>query len=130
LKTDAGGLVELPTHWGIDDWPPYVHSLELDYVMQVMSPTRAMEGFREEFEAAYEAGGLWIGVWHPFVSGRLSRWRQVDKLIEDMVGRGDVWLAPLEDIARHVIATRDSGSYQPRVDRLPYYDKPVMPIKR
>jgi peptidoglycan/xylan/chitin deacetylase (PgdA/CDA1 family) len=129
LKTDAGELVELPTHWGVDDWPPYVHSLELDYVMQVMSPARAMEGFREEFEAAYEAGGLWIGVWHPFVSGRLSRWRQVEKLIEDMVGRGDVWLAPLEDIARHVLICRDSG-YQPRVDELPYYDEPVMPIKR
>ncbi len=128
LKTDAGELVELPTHWGVDDWPPYVHSLELDYVMQVMSPTRAMEGFREEFEAAYEAGGLWIGVWHPFVSGRLARWRQVDKLIEDMVTRGDVWLAPLEDIARHVIACRDS--FQLRADELPYYDKPVMPIER
>lgn len=126
LKTEAGELVELPTHWGVDDWPPYVHSLELDYVMQVMSPTRAMEGFREEFEAAYEAGGLWIGVWHPFVSGRLARWRQVDKLIEDIVGRGDVWLAPLEDIARHVLIC----GCQPRVDRLPYYDKPVMPIKR
>ncbi|MGI9501337.1 MAG: polysaccharide deacetylase family protein, partial [Geminicoccaceae bacterium] len=114
------------THWGVDDWPPYVHSLELDYVMQVMSPTRAMEGFREEFEAAYEAGGLWIGVWHPFVSGRLARWRQVEELIEDMTSRGDVWLAPLEDIARHVLAC----GYQPRVDRLPYYDEPVMPIKR
>ncbi len=130
LKTKAGELVELPTHWGVDDWPPYVHSLELDYVMQVMSPTRAMEGFREEFEAAYESGGLWIGVWHPFVSGRLARWRQVEKLIEDMVGRGDVWLAPLEDIARHVLASRENGNYRPRVDDLPYYDKPVMPIKR
>jgi peptidoglycan/xylan/chitin deacetylase (PgdA/CDA1 family) len=130
LKTDAGELVELPTHWGVDDWPPYVHSLELDYVMQVMSPTRAMEGFREEFEAAYEAGGLWIGVWHPFVSGRLARWRQVEKLIEDMVGRGDVWFAPLEDIARHVIGCRNDGGYQPRVDELPYYASPVMPIKR
>ncbi|MEL6964473.1 MAG: polysaccharide deacetylase [Pseudomonadota bacterium] len=130
LRTDAAELVELPTHWGVDDWPPYVHSLELDYVMQVMSPARAMEGFREEFEAAYELGGLWIGVWHPFVSGRLARWRQVERLIEDMVGRGDVWLARLEDIARHVLDCRNDGSYQPRVDDLPYYDKPVMPIKR
>lgn len=130
LKTANGELVELPTHWGVDDWPPYVHSLELDYVMQVMSPARAMEGFREEFEAAYEAGGLWIGVWHPFVSGRLARWRQVEKLIEDMVGRGDVWLAPLEEIARHVLACRNDGSYRPRVDELPYYDAPIMPIKR
>lgn len=130
LKTGAGELVELPTHWGVDDWPPYVHSLELDYVMQVMSPARAMEGFREEFEAAYEAGGLWIGVWHPFVSGRLARWRQVEKLIEEMLAKGDVWLAPLEDIAHHVLTSRDNGGYQPRVDHLPYYEKPVMPIAR
>ena len=130
LKTDAGELVELPTHWGVDDWPPYVHSLELDYVMQVMSPSRAMEGFREEFEAAYEAGGLWIGVWHPFVSGRLARWRQAEKLIEEMLAKGDVWLAPLEDIARHVLACRDSSGCRLRVDRLPYYTKPVMPISR
>jgi peptidoglycan/xylan/chitin deacetylase (PgdA/CDA1 family) len=130
LKTENGELVELPTHWGVDDWPPYVHSLELDYVMPVMAPARAMEGFREEFEAAYEAGGLWIGVWHPFVSGRLARWRQVEKLILDMQSRGDVWLAPLEDIARHLLAIRDDGSYQPRIDQLPYYAKPVMPIPR
>lgn len=98
--------------------------------MQVMSPTRAMEGFHEEFEAAYEARALWIGVWHPFVGGRLARWRQADKLIEEMAARGDVWLAPLDDIASHILATRDGGGYQPRVDELPYYEKPVMPIKR
>ncbi len=130
LKTGNGELVELPTHWGIDDWPPYVHSLELDYVMPVMAPSRAMQGFREEFEAAYDAGALWIAVWHPFVSGRLARWREVEKLIDDMVSRGDVWLAPLEEIARHVIQCRDQNTCQPRVDELPYYSEPVMPIKR
>lgn len=130
LQTDRGELVEIPTHWGIDDWPPYVHSLELDYVMQVMAPARAMEGFREEFEAAYEARGFWMGVWHPFASGRLSRWRQIERFIEDMLARGDVWLAPMEEIARHVLTCRDNGTYTPRIDKLPYYAKPVMPIAR
>jgi hypothetical protein len=38
---------------------------------------------------------------------------------------GEVWFAPLEEIARHVNACRKKGSYKPRVDKLPYYDKPV-----
>jgi hypothetical protein len=73
-------------------------------------------------------GGLWIGVWHPFVSGRLSRWLRVEKMIEYMLGTGDVWFAQLEEIARHIKTCRDNGSYQPRVDTLPYYDRRVSPV--
>jgi hypothetical protein len=57
-------------------------------------------------------GGLWIGVWHPFVSGRLSRWLRVEKMIEYMLNTGDVWFARLEDIAAHVQKLRKEGSYQ------------------
>jgi len=126
LATKKGSLVELPSHWALDDWPPYVHSLDLNYVMQIMSPDRAMEIFMSEFEAMRECGGgLWIGVWHPFVSGRLARWLRVERMIEQMMKTGEVWFAPLEEIARHVNACRKKGSYKPRVDKLPYYDKPV-----
>jgi peptidoglycan/xylan/chitin deacetylase (PgdA/CDA1 family) len=130
LKPTKGELVELPANWATDDWPPYVHAIDLNYVMQIMAPDRAMETFLAEFEAMRSAGGgLWIGIWHPFVSGRLSRWLRVEKMIEHMLGTGDVWFAPLEDIARHVLACRDNGSYQPRVDTLPYYDRPVRPTR-
>jgi peptidoglycan/xylan/chitin deacetylase (PgdA/CDA1 family) len=126
LKTKRGELVELPSHWALDDWPPYVHSLDLNYVMQIMAPERAMEIFMSEFEAMRQCGGgLWIGVWHPFVSGRLARWLSVERMIERMMKTGEVWFAPLEEIARHVQACRKKGSYKPRIDRLPYYDKPV-----
>ena len=125
LRTERGELIELPSHWGLDDWPPYVHSLDLDYVMQVMAPARAIEGFKAEFEAMWEHGGLWIAVWHPFVSGRLARWKAVEQLIEHMLGRGGVWFAPLEEIAAHVRRCIEDGTYTPRVDHLPYYREPV-----
>ncbi len=81
--------MELPANWATDDWPPYVHSIDLNYVMQIVSPERAMEGFMAEFEAMRQAGGgLWIGIWHPFVSGRLSRWLRVEKMIDYMLGTG------------------------------------------
>ncbi len=69
----------------------------------------------------WEYGGLWIGVWHPLATGRLARWRQVEKMIEHMLGKGGVWFARMEDIAAYVQACIDDGSYTPRVDNLPYF---------
>jgi len=121
LKTDNGELIELPAHWGVDDWPQFVQSMDLDYMMPIKAASRGIEVFREEFDAMHEYGGLWIGVWHPFATGRLVRWRKVVDLIEYMQGKGDVWFARMEDIARHVRQCIDDGTYRPRVDQLPYY---------
>jgi len=128
LDTGKGEIVELPTSWALDDWPPYVHSIDLNYMFQIMSPDRAMETFMAEFEAMrVSGGGLWIGVWHPFVSGRLSRWLRIEKMVEYMLGTGEVWFAKLEDIAAHIQTLRSNGTYEARVDRLPYYDKSPVP---
>ena len=51
LKTEKGEIVELPSSWALDDWPPYVHPMDLDYMFQIVSPDRAMETFMAEFEA-------------------------------------------------------------------------------
>jgi peptidoglycan/xylan/chitin deacetylase (PgdA/CDA1 family) len=128
LRTETGEIIELPSHWGMDDWPPFVHSMDLDYEMQIRSPSQGLEAFREEFDAMWAYGGMWVGVWHPFATGRLARWRQVETMIEYMMGKGGVWFAPLEDIAAHVRSCIDDGSYTPRIDTLPYYTKPVYPI--
>lgn len=125
LRTDTGELVELPSHWGMDDWPPYVHSMDLDYTMPLRAPSQAIAAFRDEFDAAWEHGGLWVTVWHPFASGRLARWREVEALIDYMLAKGGVWFATMEQIAAHVRRCVDDGSYVPRVDRLPYHTGPL-----
>ena len=125
LRADTGELVELPSHWGMDDWPPYVHSIDLDYTMPLRAPSQAIAAFRDEFDAAWEHGGLWVTVWHPFASGRLARWREVEALIDYMLAKGGVWFATMEQIAAHVRRCVDDGSYVPRVDRLPYHTGPL-----
>ena len=30
IDTPRGALLELPSHWGMDDWPPFMHSSELE----------------------------------------------------------------------------------------------------
>lgn len=106
VTTKAGSIIEMPPHWGTDDWPPFAHFAEIDYLMPVRGPREGIAPFFEEFEAMYEAGGFWMPVLHPFLTGRLARWREMEKRIEAILERGDVWFAPLEQIARHA---RDQG---------------------
>ena len=122
LRAPSGDLIELPSEWANDDWTQYAHSPDLDYLMQVRAPERAAEVYRAELDAAHRHGGLWVSVWHPNVSGRLARIEQVVALLDDVLARGDVWLAPLREIAAHTRRCVDEQSYEPRVvevERMP-----------
>ena len=125
LKSAIGQVIELPSHWGMDDWPQYVHEPNFDYMVPIRAPDEAMKVYMSEFDAMYEYGGLWIAVWHPFVSARLARCHRISKMIEEMQERGGVWFATMEEIAAHVQKCMDDGSWVPRIDRLPYYSETV-----
>ncbi|RFU66621.1 polysaccharide deacetylase family protein [Peribacillus glennii] len=129
LKGKSGEIVELPTHWAMDDWPQYTHNAELGYVMPINSPQRAMEVYMSEFEAAWKHGGMWVSVWHPFVSGRLARCESIDNMIQYMQEKGGVWFATLEEIALHVRKCIEDGTYKPRTVELPYYDGRIPELK-
>jgi len=125
MKAKRGELWEAPTHWGTDDWPPFAHYAEIDYMMPVKAPSDGLKAFWEEFDAQYEAGGFWMGIWHPFITGRLARWRLVEQWLDHTLKTKKVWFAPLEDIIAHVKKVSASGQYKPRVEQLPYFKGPV-----
>ena len=125
LRMAKGELIEIPAHWGVDDWPQYVQTFDLDYMMPIKAASLGMDVFREEFEAAYKYGGMWLGVWHPFATGRLARWDKAAEMLAYMKGKGDVWFATMEEIAAHVRKVIDNGTYKPRIDDLPYYTGPI-----
>ena len=116
IETPRGKLLELPSHWGMDDWPPFLHSNELGLEMPIQSAARAWENWWEEFEAMWEYGGLWVPVWHPFLSGRLARWSHTHRMIDKMLHKGGVWFAPMRDIAAHVQHCILQGTWTPRTE--------------
>ncbi len=122
METDAGELYEMPVHWGTDDWPPFAHYDEIGYMMPVRSPSAGLAGFWEEFEAQYEVGGFFMLILHPFLTGRLARWRQVEQWLENVLDNHDVWFAPLEEICAHVKSVEKAGDVKIRTEQLPYYD--------
>lgn len=126
IDAAGGSLVEIPSHWGLDDWPQYVQSMDLDYMMPIRAPEAGWTPFAQEFEAAYRHGGLWVPVVHPFATGRLARWEVVTRFLEQVLARGDVWFAPMEEIAAHVLSVTQGGAYVPRRVTMPQYSAPVV----
>ena len=128
LKGAKGSLLELPSDHPLDDWPQYVNLKEFNMGMTIQSPQRAMDVFRAEFDAAWEHGGLWSSIWHPFVSGRLARAHAMVELIEYMIAKGQVWFAPMEDIAAHINGLIARGEWTPPEEHLPFWTEPVPQI--
>ncbi len=126
IDNGKGTIVELPIPASVDDYNQYVSSRAFDYLMKVSSPQSALEVFTAEFDAMWEFGGLWVGVWHPAVSGRPSQALAIIKLIEHMQEKGKVWFATHSEIANHVRSLIRTNQWQPRVETIPFYERPVL----
>lgn len=120
LTTRSGSVVELPSHWALDDWPQFAHNIELDYMMPIRSPDEAFCVYQAEFESAYRQGGFFVGVWHPWLTGRLARAERLADFIADIMARPGVWIAPMEEIAKHVMRQHREDTPIREV-AMPYY---------
>jgi peptidoglycan/xylan/chitin deacetylase (PgdA/CDA1 family) len=124
-RRNGQSLVELPSHWGLDDWPQYVQSFDLNYMMPVRSAKNGFDLYLREFEAAYAYGAVWIPVLHPFVTGRLARWHIFADFLRGVVSQGDVWFAPMEEIAAHTRSEIAAGRFIPKTELIPQFENPV-----
>lgn len=118
-------LWELPTDIALDDWTQFGCLPDFGYMMQIASPRAAVEVVKAEFDAAWRHGGMVVTVWHPFLSGRLARAEAIDGLLNYMMEKGEVWFAPMSEIARHCRNLVESGLWNPRDDTLPFCTDPL-----
>ncbi|MGP4022024.1 polysaccharide deacetylase family protein [Actinomadura sp. 3N407] len=103
LGTGTGtSIVEIPVHWGLDDWEQYCYLPDISGTGLIENPFKAVEMWRAEFEALRRERGCFVLTAHPFLSGRPGRAVALEGLIEHVASCPDVWLAPLGEIARHV----------------------------
>ena len=85
------GLVELPVEWMLDDWP--------QFELERRAPDEVYRLWKPEFEGIYELGRYFCLTFHPQAIGRISRLKMLEKLIEEMKAKGDVWFATGREIA-------------------------------
>ena len=101
-EPNAPSIVELPAHWGLDDWEPYNYLPGITGSGVIASPADVIARWTLELEALVEEGGLFMLTNHPFVSGRASRAAGLGRLIERCLEIDGVWVATAAQIAAHV----------------------------
>jgi peptidoglycan-N-acetylglucosamine deacetylase len=98
----AGSLVEVPIHWALDDWEQYCFIPGVSGDGYIAAPTKVEQMWTLELDAMRQVGGCFTLTNHPFLTGRPSRALVLDRMIARALDHGDVWVASLEEIARHV----------------------------
>lgn len=98
IPYSIGGIIEVPVSWSREDtsrfkmtgladrWPPF-------------SPVQVLEEWIFDYEATYERGGLFLLTIHDWISGRPAQLRLLEKLIQRVMKKDDVWFATCEEIA-------------------------------
>ncbi len=95
------GVVEIPVEWSRDDAVYFLFNRE-PATRPWMDPNAVFDIFRRELDAAFDEGGLFQCVFHPFVIGYRSRIWILDQLIAHARSRGPVWFATHRDVAHWV----------------------------
>jgi len=113
LRTGRGTLAELPVHWMLDDWEQYAFLPEPDIGAVIESPAKVLDLWTSELDALRADGGLFVLTSHPFLSGRASRVVTLERLLEHARSHGDLWLAPLGEIAGRAHAELPTASARP-----------------
>ncbi|TAL10098.1 MAG: polysaccharide deacetylase [Chloroflexota bacterium] len=100
-EPDAATIVELPAHWGLDDWEPYNYLPGITGSGVIASPDDVIARWTLELEALVDEGGLFMLTNHPFISGRASRAVALERLIARAREIDGLWIATAGEIAEH-----------------------------
>ena len=91
------GIVELPVEWILDD-APLLNPLGNRY----SSPDEVLQVYIDEFDRAYDEGTMFLLTMHPHYIGHRSRIVILERLIEHIRAKGDVWFATHLEAAEYV----------------------------
>lgn len=98
----VASIVEIPIHWALDDWEQYCFVPGVSGEGLIESPAKVEEMWSLELDAMRDVGGCFTLTNHPFLTGRPSRARALERVVEQAVGYGDVWVTSLAQIAEYV----------------------------
>jgi peptidoglycan/xylan/chitin deacetylase (PgdA/CDA1 family) len=98
--TPHGPVVEFPTAWCNNDAPFFLWSAVPPVGNGIWSQEDVWEIWSEEFEGLYGEGSFFNWLGHPQIIGRPSRMRMVERLIQRILGKKQVWWPKPIELAR------------------------------
>jgi len=97
------GLVEIPGQWMLEDWEQFAFNPEPAWGFIPENCEKVFDLWWQEFEAMHAYGCCFVLTLHPWLSGRPSRVRLLERLLLAAREKGDVWFAQGHEIASYVL---------------------------
>jgi peptidoglycan/xylan/chitin deacetylase (PgdA/CDA1 family) len=99
IMTEARRLIELPIDIAMSDAPHFAHVPSAGYTMQPQRAEEAIAYYHTVIETAMEINGFVTTIWHPAISGRPERLLPISRYLKGLQERGDLWMAPMSEVA-------------------------------
>lgn len=100
----TNGLVEIPGQWMLEDWEQFAFNAEPAWGFIPENCEKVYDLWMREYEAMRDFGCCFVLTLHPWLSGRPSRVRLLERLVRDIQADGTAWFATGAEIARYVRA--------------------------
>ena len=105
----GNGLVEIPVHWALDDYP-YFNFSALDTRRLPASPSHVLDTWAAAFEELHARRALFVLTTHPSIIGRPGRLRLLERLIQHIRTFPSVRFTRAIDVAQQFASSQsDSG---------------------
>jgi hypothetical protein len=86
--------------------PFFAFGLRANLYRQILPPSAVLSVWRDEFRGIHDVGGLTMLILHPQYTGRPSRLRMLQALVDEFRAADDVWLTHGAELARTRSASR------------------------
>lgn len=100
--THPNGLIEIPGQWMLEDWEQFAFNAEPAWGVVPENCEKVFDLWWQEFEAMHDFGCCFVLTLHPWLSGRPSRVRLLERLLNKAREKGGVWFARGSEIATYV----------------------------
>lgn len=98
----SNGLVEIPGQWLLEDWEQFAFNPDPAWGFIPEDCDKVYQLWWQEFAAMRDFGCCFVLTLHPWLSGRPSRVRLLERLIRDIQSTGDAWFCNGSELANWV----------------------------
>jgi peptidoglycan-N-acetylglucosamine deacetylase len=99
--THPNGLIEIPGQWMLEDWEQFAFNADPAWGFIPENCEKVFDLWWQEFAAMYDYGCCFVLTLHPWLSGRPSRVRLLERLVRSIQQKERTWFAVGGQIATY-----------------------------
>jgi len=93
------GVIEIPGQWLLEDWEQFAFNADPPWGFVPENCEKVYDLWWREFEAMFDFGCCFVLTMHPWLMGRPSRVRLLERLVRDIQAKAEVWFATGSEVA-------------------------------